>query len=68
MRRCHPCCVACTRFFELAKSDVYVSPIKNTDGPFTLTKAYRDNVLKVAKKRVALAGARLAKLLDAALK
>ena len=54
--------------FKLAQSDVYMSPITNTDGPFTLTQAYKDNALKVANKRIALAGARLAKLLDAALK
>jgi hypothetical protein len=50
--------------FNLAKSDVYKTPIKNGNGSYTITKTYRNNAKKVAKKRIALAGARLAKILN----
>jgi len=54
--------------FQKAKSDAYVSPIGNGNGPFTLTSAYKSNALDVAQQRVALAGVRLANLLEANLK
>jgi hypothetical protein len=54
--------------FEDAQQDVYVTPIGAGDGPFTLTPAYRSSASKVAKERVALAGARLATLLNGELK
>jgi hypothetical protein len=54
--------------FDDAQTVVYVAPIGAGDGPFTLTPAYRANAGKVAKKRVALAGVRLANLLNAELK
>jgi hypothetical protein len=50
-----------------AQNDVYVSPIGPGDGPFTLTVAYKSNAKSVAEQRVALAGARLAALLNTAL-
>jgi hypothetical protein len=54
--------------FEEAKRDVYAPPIAPGDGPFTLTSAYKKAAGKLAKERVALAGARLANLLNAELK
>jgi S1/P1 Nuclease len=51
--------------FTLAQSQVYVDPIDIGDGPFTLTAAYRANSRNVANKQIALAGARLANLLNA---
>jgi hypothetical protein len=54
--------------FQLAEDDVYVLPIGPGDGPFTLTVAYETKAKAVAQVRVALAGARLAELIDANLK
>lgn len=51
--------------FQLAESQVYIAPIDLGDGPFTLTAAYRANAKAVAAKQIALAGARLANLLNA---
>lgn len=53
--------------FELAKKSVYVSPVENGDGPFALTGSYQENSLAIARRRIALAGARLANLLNEAL-
>ena len=51
--------------FELAKSTAYKNPPVGTgSGPYTLTSAYHTAALKVAQQRIALAGARLAKLLN----
>lgn len=54
--------------FEDAQKDVYMAPVGVGDGPFTLTAAYKANAQKVAEERVALAGARLANVLNAELK
>ncbi len=54
--------------FADAKSTVYHDPIGLGLGPFTLTPAYETTAQDLAKKRVALAGARLAKLLNDELK
>jgi hypothetical protein len=54
--------------FEAAKASVYVAPIGVDGAPFTLTGSYKSKALRLAKQRVALGGARLAKLLNAALK
>jgi S1/P1 Nuclease len=54
--------------FKAAQSVVYKSPVDVGLGPFTLTAAYKANAVDLAKKRVALAGARLANLLNAAFK
>jgi len=51
--------------FQSAKVDVYVAPIGIGDGPFTPDAAYRAHGRIVAAERVALAGARLANLLNA---
>ncbi len=54
--------------FDEAQSDVYKTPIAAGAGPFTLTTTYKTAAKKLAKKRVALAGARLANLLNSELK
>ncbi len=55
--------------FALAPSSVYVKPPLDTGtAPFRATAAYTTNATAIAKKRVALAGARLAKMLQAELK
>jgi len=54
--------------FALAQSKVYVSPIGNGPGPYKLDAAYRTQARQVAQQQVALAGARLARLLNALLK
>jgi S1/P1 Nuclease len=54
--------------FKIAKNDVYKSPIGLTKEPSTITQDYKDNAERIAKQRIALAGARLAKLLNDAFK
>jgi hypothetical protein len=54
--------------FNAAKNSAYNPPIGDGAGPFTLTPTYKTAVRKVAAKRVALAGARLAKILNDELK
>jgi hypothetical protein len=54
--------------FEAAQRDVYKSPIRVGLGPFPITQPYRDSADKVARARVALAGARLANILNRELK
>ncbi len=54
--------------YKLAVSDVYTAPILVGLGPYTITPAYQARALADAKLRVALAGARLANLLNANLK
>ena len=54
---------------QVAKTYVYVSPpIENGPGPFALTASYKATALEIAKQRVAMAGARLANLIEASLK
>jgi hypothetical protein len=53
--------------YALAKSAVYVEPVGSGLGPFTMNAAYTANMQEIAKQRVALAGARLARLLKEAL-
>ena len=53
--------------FDLAVGAIYVSPIGRGAGPFTLDDAYQKAALALAKKQIALAGARLANLLNACL-
>ncbi len=52
----------------LAKAEVYKKPVGAGNGPFNATKGYTNNAKKVAARRVALAGARLAAVLNADLK
>lgn len=54
--------------FDLAKQQVYTAPIAAGDGPFTVTSSYKKAAGKTAKIRVALAGARLANMLNNELK
>ena len=54
---------------EAAKTHVYMEPVgPDGHGPVTLDDTYRANAKAVAQKRIALAGARLAHLIRAALK
>jgi len=54
--------------FQEAQTIVYSAPIGPGDGPFTLTTAYKKQAGKLAKQRIALAGTRLARLLNDELK
>jgi S1/P1 Nuclease len=54
--------------FMEAQQTVYAPPIAAGDGPFTLPTQYKKNAGKLAKQRVALAGTRLANLLNTELK
>jgi hypothetical protein len=54
--------------FAIAKTSVYVFPIKEGRGPFNITSKYREAARTIAEQRVALAGTRLAKLLNDSLK
>jgi hypothetical protein len=51
-----------------AEHQVYVPPIGAGDGPFTITPAYIEAAKKLGSERIALAGARLAGVLNSALK
>lgn len=53
--------------FEAAKTHAYKPPIGVGEGPFTVNDAYTKAARALARKRVALAGARLARLLTDAL-
>jgi hypothetical protein len=55
--------------FNIAKTDVYMKPpIETKDVVSKLTPAYKSNAEKVARERIALAGARLARLFNDNLK
>lgn len=54
--------------FAEAQRVVYAPPVGRGDGPYTLTLDYKRTAGRLAKQRVALAGARLAKLLNDELK
>jgi hypothetical protein len=54
--------------FQIAETNVYISPIESDNGPFTLTSSYKKAAKTLAQKQVALAGARLANLLNSELK
>jgi len=54
--------------FELAQGEVYRPPVGAGTGPFALTAKYRSAAQALAAKRVSLAGARLANLLNNGLK
>jgi hypothetical protein len=53
---------------QAAKASVYIEPIGVGAGPFTVDAEYRKKARAVAAERVALAGARLANMLNSALK
>ena len=48
----------------LSQSRVYVSPVGPGRGPFTITPTYQHDARKLSKERMALAGVRLANLLN----
>lgn len=50
--------------FELARTAVYVDPVGEGAGPYELTPAYKARARRIARERIALAGARLAQLLN----
>jgi hypothetical protein len=54
--------------YDLAQTVVYSDPIGTTDGPFTITPEYKTKAQKIANERVALAGQRLANLINNELK
>ncbi|HWB85813.1 MAG TPA: S1/P1 nuclease [Bryobacteraceae bacterium] len=54
--------------WNLSRKKVYAKPVGNDDGPYRATKAYTDAARKLASQRVALAGARLAAILNQELK
>ena len=53
---------------QLARSDVYRTPVGPGAGPFNITTQYRNNARQLARQRVALAGARLARILNTELR
>ena len=53
---------------EIARDVVYGPPIGPGAGPYPLTTAYREHAREIARRRIALAGARLARLLNSALR
>lgn len=56
-----------TESFELAQSTVYAPPIGVGDGPFSVDETYQKTALALGKQRIALAGARLANVLNGCL-
>jgi hypothetical protein len=54
--------------FEAAQTHVYVSPIEVGDGPYEVTDSYVSAGRELAAHRIVLAGARLANLLNDALR
>jgi hypothetical protein len=54
-----------TESLELAQSRVYQPPVGGGKGPYTITASYKRSAGGPAEQRVALAGARLARLLNA---
>ena len=54
--------------FQIAQIYVYTSPVGVGSGPYVLSEGYRSAAQKVASRRLALAGTRLANLLNQALR
>ncbi len=52
--------------FEIAQHSVYIPPIGDGAGPYRVDKTYRSVAHRVARERLALAGARLARVLNEA--
>jgi hypothetical protein len=52
---------------RIARHEVYAPPIGLAAGPYPLTDAYRERAQAIARAQVALAGRRLAVLLNTAL-
>jgi hypothetical protein len=54
-----------TDSFNVARATVYVDPpIGVTTGPFSIPAPYRSAALDLGKSQIALAGARLARLIN----
>lgn len=53
---------------SISKSSVYASPIGDGAGPFTLDDGYKATAKSIAEERAAIAGARLAKLINSSLR
>ena len=54
--------------FQAAQQTVYQPPVAAGDGPFSLTTGYKNAAKSLAKQRIALAGSRLANLINKELK
>jgi hypothetical protein len=54
--------------FQAAQANVYQPPVGTGDGPFSLSSSYEKNAKTLAAERIALAGARLANLINHELK
>ncbi|HEX4240173.1 MAG TPA: S1/P1 nuclease [Steroidobacteraceae bacterium] len=54
--------------FKIAKQTVYEAPIKGGKGPYTLDDHYKSDAKTEAMNRVALAGARLANIINSQIK
>jgi hypothetical protein len=54
--------------FNIAETNVYSAPIAAGDGPFNITPEYKAKAQKIAAERVALAGQRLANIINNELK
>jgi hypothetical protein len=54
--------------FQAAQQTVYQPPVAAGDGPFSLTSAYKSKAKTLARQRIALAGVRLANLINTELK
>jgi hypothetical protein len=52
---------------RIAETEVYTPPIGAGAGPYVLTPVYARRAYRIAQERIALAGARLARLLDSSL-
>jgi hypothetical protein len=50
--------------FALARTDVYQAPVLGFVGPYTLSAAYQARVRQIGEAQIALAGARLASVLN----
>ena len=57
-----------TESFLIAKASVYRPPIGTANKTFTITSPYKKQAMKIGRQRVALGGARLAKLFNDAFK
>jgi len=54
--------------FQAAKQTVYAAPVGVGEGPYTLDTAYKTAARELVEQRIALAGIRLAHLLNEVLK
>jgi hypothetical protein len=54
--------------FQAAQQTVYQPPVGPGDGPFSLNSSYKTGAKKLAQERIALAGIRLANLINSNLK